>query len=143
MRPFVYFARFEPIAEHLIVVRFPDVPEAATVGDSPTDAHTRGEAALTFALLTYVARGLPIPRPNTRGGGNLVAIAVEPTVAAKIAAIEAFRESGMSKLEFARALGKHKDEARRILDPRHPTKLSTLAAALRVLGKQLVIAVDP
>ena len=128
MRPFVYFARFEPIVERLIVVRFPDVPEAATVGDSPTDAHTRGEAALSFALLTYVARGLPIPRPNTRGGAKLVARG-RTVCRRKIAAIEAFRESGMSKLQFARAIGKHKDEARRILDPRHPTKLSTLAAA--------------
>ena len=29
-----------------------------------------------------------------------------------------------------------------ILDPKHPTKLTTLAEALRVLGKRLVVGVE-
>ena len=33
-------------------------------------------------------------------------------------------------------------QARRILDPMHPTKLVTLIAALRALGRRLVIGVE-
>ncbi len=68
-------------------------------------------------------------------------IAVDPEVAAKLAVIEAVREAGINKSEFARRIGKDEKEARRILDPRHATKLSTLTAALRRLGQQLVVGV--
>ena len=142
MRAFTYFARFEPGEDHGIVVSFPDVPEAITQGDDEADAYTQAEEALGLALLTYPARGLPLPQPKTRSA-DLVPIAVEPEVAAKLAVIEAVRIAGISKSEFARRIGKDEKEARRILNPRHPTKLTTLAAALRKLGQRLVIAVEP
>ena len=49
---------------------------------------------------------------------------------------------GLALLSYARRLGKHWKEARRILDPRHPTKLPTLVAALHALGKRLVVRVE-
>ena len=41
-----------------------------------------------------------------------------------------------------RRLGKDEKEVRRILDPRHATKLASLTQALRVLGKRLVVGVE-
>jgi len=142
MRTFVYHARFEPGEDHGIVVSFADVPEAITQGDDEADAYAQAEEALGLALLTYPARGLPLPRSKTRGA-NLVPVAVEPEVAAKLAVIEAVRMAGITKSEFARRIGKDEKEARRILDPRHATKLTTLTAALRELGQRLVIGVEP
>ena len=142
MRTFVYHARFESGEDHGIVVSFADVPEAITQGDNEADAYEQAEEALGLALLTYPARGLPLPRSKTRGAG-LVPVAVEPEVAAKLAVIEAVRVAGITKSEFARRIGKDEKEARRILDPRHPTKLPTLTAALRELGQRLVIGVEP
>lgn len=142
MRTFVYFARFEPDEDHGVIVSFPDVPEAITEGDDEADANAQAEEALGLALLTDPARDLPLPRARTRGGG-LVRIAVEPEVVAKLAVIEAVRMAGITKSEFARRIRKDEKEARRILDPRHPTKLPTLTAALRRLGQRLVIAVEP
>jgi antitoxin HicB len=57
------------------------------------------------------------------------------------AVIESFRKSGLTKTEFARRIGKAEGKARRILDPDHPTKLGAMQAALRALGKTLVISV--
>jgi antitoxin HicB len=142
MRTFVYHARFEPGEDRGIVVSFADVPEAITQGDDEADAYAQAEEALGLALLTYPARGLPLPRAKTRGAG-LVQVTVEPEVAAKLAVIEAVRIAGITKSEFARRIGKDEKEARRILDPRHPTKLTTLTAALRELGQRLVIGVEP
>jgi antitoxin HicB len=141
MKPFVYFACFEPGKKRGVVVSFPDVPEAITQGNDAADAVVQAEEALGLALLTYPARGLPLPRSKRHAG--LVPIAVEPEIAAKLAVIEAARTADISKSEFARRIGKDEKEARRILDPRHATKLPTLAAALRKLGQQLVIAVEP
>jgi antitoxin HicB len=142
MRRFVYFARFEHGEDHGIVVSFPDVPEAITEGVDLADAYTQAEEALGLALLTYPVRGLPLPEPRTRRA-NLKPVAVDAEIAAKLAVIETVRRAGISKSEFARRIGKDEKEARRILNPRHATKLSTLTAALRKLGQRLVIDVEP
>jgi hypothetical protein len=54
----------------------------------------------------------------------------------------AFRNAGISKSEFGRKIGKDEKEVRRLLDPKHATKLSTLTEALRVLGRRLIIGVE-
>jgi antitoxin HicB len=142
MRTFAYRARLEPGDHHGVVVNFPDVPEAITEGRDEGEACVHAEEALGLALLTYPGRGLPLPRPRARGS-DLVLISVEPSVAAKLALLEAIRAKRMSQRAFARLIGKDEKEARRILDPRHATKLATLTAALRKLGQRLVIAVEP
>src|SRR5262245_21010953 len=142
MRTFVYRARFEPGDRRGVVASFPDVPEAITEGRNETEAYAQAEEALGLALLTYPARGLPLPKSRGRGAG-LVSITVEPAIAAKLALLEAIREKGISQRAFARLIGKDEKEARRILDPKHATKLATLTVALRKLGQRLVIAVEP
>src|SRR4029450_5796641 len=62
------------------------------------------------------------------GCAPLVAVAAD--VAAKLAVREAFSEARISNVELAHRLGKDEKEVRRILDPRHPIKLPTLAEAL-------------
>lgn len=141
MRTFVFRAVFEPGDKRGIVVTFPDVAEAITQGNNVTDARAMAEEALGLALLSYPARGLPLPKARARGR-DMVPIAVAPDVAAKLAVLEAFAEANISKVELARRLGKDEKEVRRILDPKHPTKLSALTEALRVLGKRLIVAVE-
>jgi antitoxin HicB len=141
MKTFAYLAKFEPGDRKGIVVSFPDVPEAITQGRDMADARAMAEEALGLALLTYPERGLALPLARTRGR-DLIAIAVMPQVAAKLAVLEAFQKSGMRKSELARRLGKDEKEIRRILDPRHDTKLPALTAALGALGHRLVVGVE-
>jgi antitoxin HicB len=124
-----------------LVVTFPDVPEAITEGRDFADAQRQAEEALGLALLTYPKRGLPLPKARSRAR-DLVPVTVEPDIAAKLALLEALREKGISRRAFARLIDKDEKEVRRILDPKHETKLSTLTAALRALGQRLVIAVE-
>lgn len=123
-----------------IVVTFPDVPEVVTQGRGEADARTMAEEALGLGLLSYLVRGKPLPKPSAKGR-SLVDIAVAPDVAAKLAVLESFTAAGISKTELARRIGKDEKEVRRILDPKHPTKLPALTAALRALGKRLVVGV--
>jgi antitoxin HicB len=141
MRSLVYGAKIEPGDEHGLVVTFPDVPEAITQGEDHADALAMAEDALGLALLTYPERGLPLPKPKAKGRG-LVPIAPAPDVAAKLAVLEAFREARISKVELARRLAKDEREVRRILNPKHATKLPALTETLRALGKRLVISVQ-
>jgi antitoxin HicB len=140
LRTYTYRALIEPGARKgVVVVTFPDVPEAITEGHEEVRALKEAEDALGVALLSYLMRGLPLPNPRAR---SRRAITVAADVAAKLAVLEAFGASGISKSELARRLGVSENEARRILDPMHATKLPRLAEALAVLGKRLVVGVE-
>ena len=141
MKEYTYRAQFEPGDRRgTIVVTFPDVPEVVTQGRGRADARTMAEEALGLVLLNYLERGKPLPKPRAKGR-DLVDISVAPDVAAKLAVLEFFAAAGITKTELARRIGKDEKEVRRILDPKHPTKLPALTAALRALGKRLVVGV--
>jgi antitoxin HicB len=141
VKAYAYRAKFEAGDRRgTIVASFPDVPEAITQGRGEADARAMAEEALGLALLSYLQRGKLLPKPRAKARG-LVEVAVAPDVAAKLAALESFAAAGITKSELARRIGKDEKEVRRILDPRHPTKLPALTAALRALGKRLVVGV--
>ncbi len=137
---YVYGAKIEADPDGGFLVTFPDVPEAITGGDDLVEARANATEALGLALRGVLVMGRGIPRARARRKG-LVSVAVDPATALKLAVVEAFAASGLSKSELARRLDKAETEARRILDPDHPTKLPLLQAALAVLGKEIVVSV--
>lgn len=140
MRTYTYRALLEPgEGKGVLVVTFPDVPEAITEGTGTGDALKEAADSLGVGLLSYPLRGLALPRPRSRSG---TPVTVAADVAAKLAVLEAFSASGISKSELARRIGVSENEARRILDPMHATKLPRLAEALAALGKRLVVGVE-
>jgi antitoxin HicB len=54
----------------------------------------------------------------------------------------AMNELHVSKSELARRMHVHEKEARRMLDPRHPTKVPTLERALSALGRRAEVSVS-
>ena len=58
-----------------------------TQGRGEADARAMAEEALGLVLLTYLERGMPLPKPRARSR-RLVEIAVAPDVAAKLAVLE-------------------------------------------------------
>jgi antitoxin HicB len=138
MRTFVCAARFAPGDEAGVVAAFPDVAQAITRGDNEADAIRQAEEAPAPALATYPRRQRPVPHPQAKRGG-LIAIAVAPQIAVKIALREAFKRSSVRTSAPGRRIGKDDREIRRILDPRHRTKLGTLTETLPTLGQQRVI----
>ena len=140
MMEYLYAATFEPDPEGGFLVTFADVPEAITGGRTIDEARENAVEALGLALRGIVAMERPLPEPLARGAG-LVPVAVDPVTALKLAVIDAFRGSGLTKSELARRIGRAENEARRILDPDHPSKLPLLRAALSALGKDIVVSV--
>lgn len=134
---YVYNASIVPDPDGGHLVTFDDVPEAITGGADRAEALANGAEALGLALRGYLATGRRLPAPEAKG----VPVAVRAEDAIKLALVEAFRDSGISKTELAARLGKAETEARRILDPDHPTKLATMQAALAAFGKTIIVTV--
>jgi antitoxin HicB len=120
------------------VVTFPDLPEAITQAEDAAGALHEAADALEEAIAGRIRRGDPIPRPSTTAGSGLY-VPVPALTAAKAALCLALRESGLSKSELAARLGCDEKEVRRLLDPRHPSKLPRIERALSALGKSLAV----
>jgi len=135
-----YTCRLEPNGTGGFIVRFDDVPEVLTEGDTRQEALTNAEDALEVALLGRMKDGDDFPVPAATKGDAIVAVSAQ--VAVKLAFYLAFKEAGMSRLALARKLGKDEAEIRRMLDPHHATKLPALEDALRALGKRLSVKLE-
>lgn len=122
-----------------VLATFPDVPEAITHGHDREDTIRSAQEALAVALFGYLKEGRKLPTAKRRSG---TLVAPQATDILKIAVVEAWMESGISKSEFARQLGVDEKEARRILDPDSATKADRLEEALTVLGRKLHIAIE-
>ncbi len=136
---YVYYARLRKDPDGGFIVTFPDVPEAVTGGATMEEALEMAEDALAVALLGRIEDGEELPDCKARDSG-LQAVVVPASVAAKLALIDLWRRSGLSKSELARRLGVDEKAVRRMLDPDHNTSLSSLEKAIRQLGGRLVIS---
>lgn len=139
---FVYPARLEEDEEGFILVTFRDLTEAATNGRTREEALEEAADLLNSGLMFRIKYREQMPLPSRARRGEVM-IAPDPEVALKAAVYWALQESGMSIAELSRALEVDYKEAQRIVNPRHPTKLGRMVAALNVLGKRLTLEVGP
>ncbi len=127
------------------IVTFHDIPEAMTHGTTRAEARANAVEALELALLgAYFAIGRAFPEagPAPSQGGSYEWIAVPPSAIAKMAFIDAFKASGTTRVALAAKLGKSEAEIRRMLNPTYGSKINTLEAGLRALGRRLVVTVE-
>jgi antitoxin HicB len=128
-----YPARLAPEPDGGFVVAFRDLPDCLTQGDDEADAMAQAADALAEALASRINRAEPIPRPSAPRRGERLVSPEEP-LGLKTALYEVMRAEGLSKSGLARRLGVDEKEARRLLDPRHPTQETRLREMLGKLG---------
>lgn len=126
-----------------VVLDFPSVKvEAAT----PAEAETLLTRLLSDAVCALLARDEYVPLPRRPANGGVRTIALPARLAAKVALAEVYRSRGWSVVGLAEQLHVAPTEARRLLDPYHPTKVSRLEEALATLGLRMeshIVAVHP
>lgn len=122
------------------VVTCRDVPEVVTQGETIEDAISEAEGALEAAIEMRIEDGMDIPVPSARRRGEQLA-RLPIGSAMKAALYVSMREQNVSKAELARRLGLDEKEARRMLDPKHSTKVPALERALHALGKRVELVV--
>lgn len=116
-------------------VRFPDVPEALTEGETEDEAHALAKDALLAALGGLCKLRRPLPEPASEAPFRVIVPSLQ---AAKLALYQAMREQGLNNVTLARKLNSGETEVRRMLDLDHETKIARLEEALWHLGKQVV-----
>ena len=122
------------------VITFRDVPEAITQGESLDDCFEQGAGAVQAALEARMLSGIDIPNATQpRRGERLVAVPIQ--TALKAALYIELRRTGTTRVALARRLHIDEKEARRMLDPHHPTKADRLERALAILGKHVELHV--
>jgi antitoxin HicB len=135
-------ADFAP-GETGFVVTFPEWGWGATQGETEAEALGRAEDALEEMVAAALEDGDELPVP---AAGGLVPderrVAVGAHLAAKAALHQALRSAAVSRAELARRLGLDEREVRRMLDPRHATRLARLEAALRAVCRRLLVVVQ-
>ncbi len=122
-------------------MHFPDFPEAHTDGKDLKEAFEEALDCLGSVIAFRIVEKAEVPPPSALKRGQRL-VPVPLWIAGKLALYRAMREQGINNSELARRLGVRETVVRRMLDPNHATKAERLQAALAVLGKHLVIAVQ-
>jgi antitoxin HicB len=120
------------------LVRFPNVPEALTEGESRVEARGLAVDCLIAALEGYIHVGRALPR----GGAGRVGLewAILPSlVTAKLAVYQTMRAAKWSRVKLAAELGVTENAVRRLLNLRHNSQMWVIDQALARMGKHLSI----
>lgn len=135
----IYPYFLEPDDNGTFLVTFPDVPEAAAVGEDEESAKLEALDGLICAFEAYFSDRRPIPLPSAVSGFSVELPALET---AKVLLHNEMLAQGVRKAEMARRLDVHMPQIDRLLDLRHNTKLDFIEKAAGKLGRSLNISLS-
>ena len=136
-----YPAELERDEDGRYVVTFPDFGWGATDGETRAVALSEAQDLLRELLATTMREGNAIPLPS-EASRQRPSVTPPVSIALKAALYDATLESGLSQRQLARNLDVAENELRRMLNPDHATKTSTLDSVLRRLGKRISVTVS-
>lgn len=136
-----YPATFEPGDNGGFVVTFRDIPEAITQGDTEAEALDMAADALLTAMDFYFEDRRTVPAPSIALEGERL-IDLPLSASAKVLLLNEMLSKNVRAADLARLMGIKPQEVNRIIDLEHATKIDTLAAALKALGRDLDLVVS-
>ncbi|HEV8030989.1 MAG TPA: type II toxin-antitoxin system HicB family antitoxin [Stellaceae bacterium] len=133
-----YPVRLEREEDGGYVVILPDIGYGATQGDTLGEALAQAEDLLEEAVLGMMAHGEEVPLPSPAKSRPTVTLPA--LTAAKLEAYRAMRAAGLNKKQLAERLGWQPSQVTRLFDGRHASRLDQIEAALKALGRRLVVS---
>lgn len=121
-----------------LLVTFPDIPEAITQGNNRAHALKMAAEALESAMDFYFEDRRAVPLPSRPKRGQAV-VELPPSVAAKVLLLNEMIRQKVRPAELARRIGTTPQEVNRLTNIRHTTRIDRVDAALRALGKRLIV----
>lgn len=139
-RHFNYPIKLSKAKEGGYIVKFLDLPEAITQGESIEHALQEASDCLEEAIANRVSMKLSIPVASNPKK-NQHCISLHATLAAKVALYIAVQESNLNNTKLAKKLHCDEKEVRRLLDPHYVSKLPRIESALEKLGMRLSVGI--
>ena len=138
---FLFAMRFiQAPGEADIEVRCRDIDWLLTWGKTVVEARQNALDALEVCIAGHMREQKPIPVASKARRGEIM-VGMGPIMTAKAALYEAMREAGMSNVALGKKLGVAETEVRRLLSPRHNSKIERLDKALAVFGRHIVVQI--
>ncbi len=124
----------------MVLVTFPDVPEAITFGADQDEALRHAVDALETALSFYVDDRKALPVPSTMEG--LPTVRPSALECIKLGVYQEMMVQGIRKSELARRLGWKGPQVDRLFDLGHASRLDQLEAAAKALGRHIEVTLE-
>ncbi len=124
------------------VATFPGLPGLVVSGPNVRLVRQLARERLLEALRVRVAAREDLPAPTSRAKRQEL-VAPPVLLAAKLALYQTMRDQSVSNMELARRIGTVEGTVRRLVDPRHRSRIDSVEDALGVLNKRLVIDLQP
>lgn len=121
-------------------VKFPDIPEALTQGETREEAVEMAADALLTAMDFYVSDKRPVPMPSPVKRGQ-VGIDLPASAAAKVFLLNAMLDQHITAAELARKLHTSPQSVTRLVDLGHASKIDAIADALQSMGRKMTLGV--
>lgn len=134
-----YPAVFEPEEAGGFLVRFTDLEDTFTYGETEEECLFNAAEVLSAMLEAKLDHGDPIPPPSV---GVPNAHYVSPDAKTQAALLVRFTRGNRPLSEVARALNTSWPAAKRLEDPSHWPSLKILDKAAAALGKRLVLSFE-
>ncbi|MDX2020983.1 MAG: type II toxin-antitoxin system HicB family antitoxin [Deltaproteobacteria bacterium] len=135
-----YAATFRRDASGRILVRFPDLPGAATDGADSREALEEAIDCLGSYISVSMSRRETIP-PASAPKARQRLIPVPLWIAPKFALYQELRAQGVTNRELARRLGVTEAVVRRMLNPNHASKPGKIEMALAALNRRVELSI--
>ena len=133
-----YSATLTPDEDGGFVFTFPDLPEAITQGEDIADALAQAADCIEEAIAGRMRHNETIPDPSPCNKDDYL-VYLPAQTAIKTMLYKAMRSSEKSRTDVAKILDCDEKEVRRLLNPRHSSRLPRIESALQALGYRLVI----
>ncbi|MBF0213021.1 MAG: type II toxin-antitoxin system HicB family antitoxin [Magnetococcales bacterium] len=134
-----YPALLEPQEPRGFFVRFPDLEDTFTEGETEAEALRNASEVLTAMLGWRMESGNPLPDPSVGVKG---AWYIAPDAKTQAAILLRRARENQPMAEVARAMETSWAAAKRLEDPRHWPSLKQLEKAAATMGKRLVLSFD-
>lgn len=137
---FCFPVHVEPNSIGGFIASFRDIPEALTEAPTLEELKELAKEALITAIDFYIEDRRPFPSPSEPQPGEFI-VELPPSVIAKVLLLNAMVEKNIRPVDLANKLGITRQEASRLTDLHHSTKIDTIGRALYALGKRLTLSV--
>jgi antitoxin HicB len=134
----VYRAKLDPDKDGGLVVIFPDFGVGVTQGETREEALAQAADLLETMVANDMAEGWDLPDPSPAATRRPLV----PLVAAKAELYRAMRGAKITEAELARRIGISPQQAHRLFDIHRASRLDRLEAAMRALGRRLIVTSD-